>query len=162
MMFRSFLSSAILSMMLAAAAAGQPIRIRPAQKIAPPPMVMRPGPGIQALERWSRMTPEQRRRALDRLPPERRQKIEEQEQVGCWARIFRPLPSTFLRPALPLAATACLVLVAGFLTIQPDRIAAPAPAAADSQVREVEQVERALDDIEMLRQFDLVDSSRAM
>src|SRR5207244_9505780 len=78
MMFRSFLSSAILSMMLAAAAAGQPIRIHPAQKIAPPPMVVRPGPGMLAIERWSRMTPEQRRRALDRLPPERRQKIEEQ------------------------------------------------------------------------------------
>ena len=110
----------------------------------------------EALDQWEArpVSPDFDRRLYRR--------IEEQEQVGWWARIFRPLPSTFLRPALPLAATACLVLVAGFLTIQPDRIAAPAPAAADSQVREVEQVERALDDIEMLRQFDLVDSSRAM
>src|SRR2546423_2571644 len=104
MMFQSFLSSAILSMMLAAAAAGQPIRIRPAQKIAPPPMVMRPGPGIQALERWSRMTPEQRSRALDRVPPERRQKVEEQleryqnltpeqrEQLRFRAQMFSQLP----------------------------------------------------------------------
>src|SRR5215467_11793844 len=38
-----------------------------------------PGPNKQAaLERFSRMTPDERQRALDRLPPERREKIEQQ------------------------------------------------------------------------------------
>jgi hypothetical protein len=73
----------------------------------------------------------------------------------------------FLRPALPLAAAACLVLVAGFIIDSPGRVAAP--VAENPQVREVEQVERTLEDMEMLRQFNLVspvteegDGSRSM
>jgi anti-sigma factor RsiW len=93
-------------------------------------------------------------------------RIEEQERMGWWAHVFGPLRPAFLRPALPLAATACLVLVAGLLTVEPGRIAPP--VAVDSpQIREAEQVERALDDLDMLRQFDLgaaaaEDSSRSM
>jgi hypothetical protein len=80
-------------MVLAAGLAAQP-GVHPA----------RPGAGIQAIERWSRMTPEQRRRALDRLPPERRQRIEEQleryqsltpeerEQLRFRAQMFNQLP----------------------------------------------------------------------
>src|SRR5258707_1080433 len=82
-------------------------------------------------------------------------KIEEQEQAGWWTRLFRPLSPAFLRPALPLAATACLVLLAGFISIDAGRVAAPVAVEAP-QVREVEQVENALDDLDMLRQFDLV------
>jgi hypothetical protein len=82
-------------------------------------------------------------------------KIEEQEKLGWWERIFGSGRPMFLRPALPLAATACLVLVAGlFLTENPDRIVTPTGEAP--QVREVEQVERTLEDMEMLRQFNLV------
>ena len=96
-------------------------------------------------------------------------KIEEQERLGWWGRIFGSGRPMFLRPALPLAATACLALVAGlFLTGDPDRIVTP--AGETPQVREVEQVERTLEDMEMLRQFNLVstpvneegDSSRRM
>jgi hypothetical protein len=92
-------------------------------------------------------------------------KIEEQEQLGWWARVFGPLRPMFLRPALPLAAMACLVLVAGFIMDEPGRMLVP--AAENPQVREVEQVERTLEDLEMLRQFNLVapvsevDSSRS-
>jgi hypothetical protein len=94
-MLRSFFSSAILAIVLAVAVGAQRV---------PPPRVMRPGPGIQALERWSRMTPEQRSKALDRLPPERRQKIEKQldryqsltpeqrEQLRFRAQMFQQLP----------------------------------------------------------------------
>ena len=88
-------------------------------------------------------------------------KIEEQEQMSWWARVFG---SMAWKPALPLAATACLVLVAGFISVNPGTVTAP--VAENPQAREVEQVERALDDLEMLRQFDLVaaaeDSSRSM
>jgi hypothetical protein len=93
-------------------------------------------------------------------------KIEEQQQLGWWARIFGPARPMFLRPALPLAATACLLLVAGFIIDTPG--GAPAPPAEAPQVREVEQMERTLDDLEMLRQFNLaapvteVESSRTM
>jgi hypothetical protein len=82
-------------------------------------------------------------------------KIEEQEQLGWWERMFGAGRPMFLRPALPLAATACLVLVAGlFLTDNPGRIVTP--SGETPQVREVEQVERTLEDMEMLRQFNLV------
>jgi hypothetical protein len=81
-------------------------------------------------------------------------KIEEQEQLGWWERIFGAGRPMFLRPALPLAATACIVLVAGLMIDSPGRIAAP--VAENPQVREVEQVERTLEDMEMLRQFNLV------
>jgi hypothetical protein len=93
-------------------------------------------------------------------------KIEEQQRLGWWGRIFGDARPMFLRPALPLAATACLLLVAGFIIDTPDR--APAPVAESPQVREVEQMERTLDDLEMLRQFNLAapaaeeDSSRPM
>lgn len=93
-------------------------------------------------------------------------KIEEQQRLGWWARIFGPARPMFLRPALPLAAAACVLLVAGFIIDTPGR--APAPAAEAPQAREVEQMERTLDDLEMLRQFNLAapvteeDSSRPM
>jgi hypothetical protein len=93
--------------------------------------------------------------------------IEEQAQAGWWQRFFGPARPMFLRPALPLAATACLVLVAGFIIDNPVKVTTP--VAENPQVREVEQVERTLEDIEMLRQFNLIapaeedgDSSRRM
>ena len=46
------------------------------------------------------------------------------------------------------------MLVAGFIIDSPGRVAAPAPE--NSQALEVEQVERTLEDMEMLRQFNLV------
>lgn len=95
-------------------------------------------------------------------------RIEEQDQLVWWERIFGAGRPMFLRPALPLAATACLVLVAGFMIDNPGRMVAP--AGETPQAREVEQVERTLEDMEMLRQFNLVsapisekgDSSRRM
>ena len=80
-------------------------------------------------------------------------KIEEQQQLGWWARIFGTARPMFLRPALPLAATACLLLAATLIIDPPGR--APSPAAEAPQAREVEQMERTLDDLEMLQQFNL-------
>jgi hypothetical protein len=84
-------------------------------------------------------------------------KIEEHEQMSWWARIFGPMRPALLRPALPLAAMAGLVLVAGFL-IEPGKLFTPA-AETQQVVREVEEVERTLDDLDMLRQFNLVSPS---
>ena len=91
-------------------------------------------------------------------------KIEEQEQMGWLSRVFGSVRPVLWRPALPMAATACLVLVAAFLSVNPGTV--PAPVADNPPAAEVEQVERALDDLEMLRQFDLAataaDASRSM
>jgi hypothetical protein len=82
-------------------------------------------------------------------------RIEEQDRMGWWTRVFGSMRPMFLRPALPLAAMACLVLVAGFIIDEPRKMFAPA-AEVPQAVREVEQVERTLEDLEMLRQFNLV------
>jgi hypothetical protein len=82
-------------------------------------------------------------------------KIEEHEQQGWWARVFGSMRPMMLRPALPLAAMACLVLVAGFIIDEPGKMLVPS-AEVPQAVHEVEQVERTLDDLEMLRQFNLV------
>jgi hypothetical protein len=76
-------------------------------------------------------------------------RIDERESRGWWTRLFAPL----LRPAVPVAATACLLVVAGMIGMGPDRVTPPAADAA--QAREVELVESALEDLDMLRQFDL-------
>ena len=50
------------------------------------PAYMKKGPGAvppQALERFNRMTPSERREALDKLPPERRQRME--RRLEQWA-----------------------------------------------------------------------------
>jgi anti-sigma factor RsiW len=88
-------------------------------------------------------------------------RIEEQEQRSWWSRVFAPLA----RPAVPIAATACLLVVAGLIGMDPDRVT-PVPVADAAQAGEVELVESALEDLEMLRQFDLApaggDASRLM
>jgi len=58
----------------APAALGQARRPVPAPKAVRPP---KPAPGVTILERLERMTPEERRRVLNRLPPERRKRVEE-------------------------------------------------------------------------------------
>jgi anti-sigma factor RsiW len=80
-------------------------------------------------------------------------RIEEQERENWWTRIFGSGRPGFLRPALPLAAAACLVLVVGFIIDNPVRIA---PRVETPRVQEVEQLEQTLDDLDMLRQFNLV------
>src|SRR5262249_34322262 len=60
-------------------------------------------------------------------------RIEEEEQRGWWRRVFASLR---IRPALPLAAMACLVLVAGFIIDEPAKVFTP--AAESPVVREVE------------------------
>ena len=102
-MFRSFGGSAIPALVLAAGLQAQPI-VRPAQKLPPPPMGARAAKQGALIERWTQMTPEARRRALDRLPPERRRRIEEQleryqsltpeqrEQLRFRAQMFNQLP----------------------------------------------------------------------
>lgn len=76
-------------------------------------------------------------------------RIDAQEQSGWWNRLtsgWRPV----LRPVAPLAAACAMVVAAVWL-----QTPAPVepPAQAQGEVVEIEQVERALEDLEMLRVF---------
>ncbi len=79
-MARSFLLSAVLAVTLAVSGFAQ----RGPGRMAPPPG---PGRGMALIERWSKMPPEQRERALSKLDPERRRRIEEQLN---WYQNLRP------------------------------------------------------------------------
>jgi anti-sigma-K factor RskA len=77
------------------------------------------------------------------------QRIATEEQGTWWQRVFRANWSW--RPAMPVAA-ACAVLVAAFL------LRSPAPPASSPQSQgqpslQIEQVQHALEDIEMLKKL---------
>jgi len=77
-----------------------------------------------------------------------------EQQVSWWTRLTRPLNPLF-RHAVPIGAAAGVIIMAGLLTIRP--AATPVrPATQSAQVENLqpEQVEHALDDIEMLREFN--------
>lgn len=80
-------------------------------------------------------------------------------QVSWWdllVRPFRPLRHVTLGRTLPAAAMACLLVMAGVLLEHPGVLPAPAPPGGDmAQVDTVqpEQVEHALDAMEMLNEF---------
>ena len=75
--------------------------------------------------------------------------------VSWWERVTRPLRPLFARQGLPLAAAACLMIAIGVVVERPARVA-PVQPPESAQVEAVspDQVERALDDMEMLREFN--------
>ena len=66
-------------------------------------------------------------------------------------RLFGPLQPLW-RPVVPLAA-ACLLIVAGVMLHAPQAVISPGDAAAHVEKIEPEQVERTLDDMQMLREL---------
>lgn len=79
-------------------------------------------------------------------------RIEEGLRRSWWQRLTSPLREMPLRQALPLSATLGLLLMAGLILQHPDSLA-PAPKPQGKIVR-AEQVEKTLDDLDLLRQFD--------
>lgn len=73
------------------------------------------------------------------------------EDARPWYRRVRSL-NWSLRPALPVAA-ACAVVFAGYLLREPLTAPDTSPRIAVEHRIDMEQVERALDDIEMLKQM---------
>ncbi len=76
------------------------------------------------------------------------------QEVSWWQLLMRPLRPALVRQGLPIAAAACLVVMAGVLLERP----ASAPPAAQPQSAQVEaiqpdQVEHALDAMHMLGEF---------
>lgn len=99
----------------------------------------------EALEVWEAMpvSEEFDRRLYDRISRE--------ERRGFWGGLVHPWWPPKLRPALSLAAASAVAVVA--LLVQSPR---SAPGPAEVEVMDAEQVERALNDLEMLRQVNLV------
>jgi anti-sigma factor RsiW len=77
-----------------------------------------------------------------------------EQEVSVWEMLARPFRPLFVRHGLPVAAAACMLILAGVLIDQPP--GSPALPPKDmAQVESVqpEQVEQALDAMEMLSEF---------
>jgi anti-sigma factor RsiW len=71
-----------------------------------------------------------------------------------WTDLLRPLNPLF-RHSVPIAAAAGVVIMAGLLMNRPATVpVSPAPQSAQVEALQPEQVESALDDMEMLREFN--------
>jgi len=102
----------------------------------------------QALDAWEAppVTPDFNRRLY--------QRIEFEASAPWYVRLFTT-PWAMWKPAIPLACAGLLV-VAGFVLDHPATMTAPTPGAPSIRVSvtEAEQVENALDDLQLLRQLD--------
>ena len=90
---------------------------------------------------------------------------EEHAQASWWARLVRPFRPVFQTPltsrGLPVAAAAVLILLAGVILERANKLAAPEDMAERIESIQPDQVERTLDDMEMLREFRLNSSGDA-
>jgi len=101
----------------------------------------------QALDAWDApaVTPDFNRRLY--------QRIESEAAAPWYVRLFT-MPLAAWKPAIPLACAGLLV-VAGFVLDHPvSMTSSSAPPAIRVSVTEAEQVESALDDLQLLRQLD--------
>jgi len=85
-------------------------------------------------------------------------RIEQEERSPWWSYLLRPIQSLSLKPALPLAV-ACLTLVAALIIRTPNVVEPPAQSKMEKV--DIEQVERTLDDLDMLTQFSPVPAAEA-
>jgi len=100
----------------------------------------------QALEDWEP--------AEVSLDFDRRLHARIEQAVPWWTRLLRPLNPLF-RHGVPIGAAAGVVIMAGLLMNRPASVpAAPAPQSAQVEALQPDQVESALDEMEMLREFN--------
>jgi len=101
----------------------------------------------QALDAWDApaVTPDFNRRLYQRI---------DAEAAAPWYTRLFTTPWVMWKPAIPLAAAGLLV-AAAFVWDHPVSVSTPsAPTAIRVSVTEAEQVENALDDLQLLRQLD--------
>lgn len=85
----------------------------------------------------------------------------EREGRGWWGALVRPwLDLSGLRPALSLGLAGLLVVVA-FWMQKPKMTPSPAPTQAQTETLDPDRLEKALDDVEMLRQLSLTGTPEA-
>lgn len=77
-------------------------------------------------------------------------RIEQEQNASWWGRWLKPL---VLRPGLPIAVAACLVVAVGIVLERPASAPVPQPLSAEVQGLPPDQVEHALDDMKMLSDF---------
>lgn len=80
------------------------------------------------------------------------ERIERESRRSLWGRLVQPLRPMIARPALTVAAMG-LVMIAAFLVERQPRALPALQQNAQTEGVDAEQVERTLDDLEMLRQF---------
>jgi hypothetical protein len=76
------------------------------------------------------------------------------ERVGWWELALRPLRPLMGWRVLPVAAAACAAILGAMLLERPSGPVRPAPVTAQVEAMQPDQVEHALDDLEMISQFD--------
>jgi anti-sigma factor RsiW len=79
-------------------------------------------------------------------------RIEEDLSSPWWLRAVRPLRPTLMHRALPIAAAACLLVVAGAIMESPSH-PAPGEPEVKAETIQADQVERSMEDIELLHAF---------
>ena len=84
------------------------------------------------------------------------EKIDGASGAGWWRRLGSPLRPFLVGPAIPVAAAAGLILVASFLFHRSGGFAPPGGPPARMEMVDAEQVDKTLEDIEMLDQFGSV------
>jgi len=78
-----------------------------------------------------------------------------QTEVSWWDLMMRPFRPLLFRQGLPIAATAALVLAAGLLFQHPVTVPPSAvPQSAQLEAMPPEQVEHALDEMDLMREFN--------
>jgi anti-sigma factor RsiW len=85
-------------------------------------------------------------------------RIEQGARLSWWERLVRPFRSMPLRQAFPLTASAGLLLTAALLLQHPGSIV---PAKPRGDLVRANQVEKTLDDLDLLRQFSAADSAES-
>jgi anti-sigma factor RsiW len=111
----------------------------------------------QALDAWEAMpvSADFDRRLYQRID-------QEEAHLSWWDRLMRPLrpmmAPVWMGRSVPVAAAACLLVLAGVILQRPDGVVVPEPIASDPRIESIQpdQVERTLDDMEMLRQFRVI------
>jgi anti-sigma factor RsiW len=86
-------------------------------------------------------------------------RIEEEQAHSAWwslvARFRAVVVVPLISRSVPVAAAACLLMLAGVILEGPNHVTAPEDVAERIESIQPDQVERTLDDMEMLRQFRL-------
>ena len=105
----------------------------------------------QALDRWEApaISADFNRRLYQRIAA----------QTGWRDRWLAPLRGLLVRQGLPIAAAACLIVVAGLISERPSPVARPQAATVDNL--QPEQVDHVFDDIQMLSDFTQVTRAEA-
>jgi anti-sigma factor RsiW len=77
-----------------------------------------------------------------------------EEEVSFWDRMLRPFRPFLVRQGLPVAAAATLLIVAGLLVERPANVPPRVPVSAQVDVVAPEQADHALQEMEMMREFN--------